>query len=170
MEQIVHELMWSLPLRFSGSNWANSFEQPSLTPEVALLWAGDWSRELLSSFPAQVALQPDLRQSLEPKRNLFFRIGLYVNPLASSVCQLPVCKMEVMPTCLPQWCFKMPKKLITLKGSQLQNVLVLAVVLTAGSLYASANYGNICHIFLVNICLPAVVVVSVGFLTEGKQT
>jgi len=64
----------------------------------------------------------------------------------------------------------LPKKLITLKGSQLQNVLVLAMALTVGALYVSANYGNICHIFLVNIFLPAMVVVSVGFSTEGKQT
>lgn len=39
---------------------------------------------------------------------------------------------------------------ITLKGSEQQNVSVLATALAAGSLYASANYGNICHIFLVN--------------------
>lgn len=63
----------------------------------------------------------------------------------------------------------LPKKLITLKGSEQQNVSVLATALTAGSLYASANYGNICHIFLVNIFLPAVVVVSVGLSLEGRQ-
>lgn len=54
--------------------------------------------------------------------------------------------------------------MITLKGSQLQNVLGLATALTA-ALYASANYGNICHIFLFNVFHPAMVVVSVGFLT-----
>lgn len=61
------------------------------------------------------------------------------------------------------------KEVITLKGIQLQNVLVLATALTA-ALYVSANYGNICHVFLFNIFLPAMVVVSVSFLTEGRQT
>uniref|UniRef100_A0A8B9RSW0 SH3 domain containing kinase binding protein 1 n=1 Tax=Accipiter nisus TaxID=211598 RepID=A0A8B9RSW0_9AVES len=64
----------------------------------------------------------------------------------------------------------LPKKSITLKGSRLQNVLTLATALTAGSLYASASCGNTCHIFLVHFFLPAMVVVSLGFLTEGKQT
>lgn len=57
-----------------------------------------------------------------------------------------------------------------LKGSEQQNVSVLATALTAVSLYASANYGNICHIFLVNSFFPAMVVVSVVFSLEGKQT
>lgn len=65
--------LWSLcAWRFSRPNWANSLDQPGLTLEVALLWAGVWSRDLQRSLQPKWLCSPYLGQCLEPKLKLFF--------------------------------------------------------------------------------------------------